>query len=674
MNRICRSILLVILCGLLLLASACRKKSADDASTVSKDSLLRIVVMDPLAAHLACACVDGFAQRSYPHLAEFLSARLERETTVIFGENLPDIVSLHPGTVHLIIGKQSLVLFDAEEAGIPVRPIAMLTDKSGSTGVTGLFVVRQNDPAKTLADLKGRKILFGPKWETEKNAAAVLALKSAGVPANNPLQTRPSCNGTALDVVENVADAGVISSYAMALLEGCDTIDKGSLRVIAETIQTPFITVFATDTVDPETQQAITDALFAVKTDKELLVRMESKNGFVGLGPQAKAESGWADWRGPGRHAINNLTPADLPEQPTFLWRHPMTGMGLAGIAATDEYVVVPDKSEDGTEDIFRCLDAQTGKQIWTIEYPAPEDLEYSNSPRANPVISDGKVYLLGAFGDLLCARIDTGEIVWQKNITAEFGANLPSWGMSATPLLVDDKLIVNPGAPDASLVALNPGTGAVIWKSPGPPAAYASFIVATFGGVRQIVGYDVISAGGWLPDTGERIWTLSPKEDSDFNVPTPVNVGGKLLLATENNGTRLYDFGPDGKIIPKPVADNLDLLTDCSTPVVINNLVFGGAYDKLLCLDLNNKLETAWSIEDKVFDDYYSLIANSKHVLATTVSGYMVLFEADKTQYKEKARLKILEDSEIFSHPALMPGKIYIRSHTEICCIELDN
>lgn len=292
MNRICKNILLVILCGFLSLASACRKKSADDASTVSKDSPLRIIVMDPLAAHLACACVDGFAQRSYPHLSEFLSARLERPTTVIFGENLPDIVNLHPGKVHLIIGKQSLVLFDAEEAGIQVRPIAMLTDKNGSTGVTGLFVVRQNDPAKTLADLKGRKILFGPKWETEKNAAAVLTLKAAGVPVAKPLQTRPSCNGAALDVVENAADAGVISSYSMPLLEGCDAIDKGSLRVIAETMETPFITVFATDAVDPKTQQAITDALFAVKNDKELLRRMESKNGFVGLKPQAKEQGG----------------------------------------------------------------------------------------------------------------------------------------------------------------------------------------------------------------------------------------------------------------------------------------------------------------------------------------------------------------------------------------------
>ena len=390
--------------------------------------------------------------------------------------------------------------------------------------------------------------------------------------------------------------------------------------------------------------------------------------------PQTKTGSGWVDWRGPNRHAISDLTPNSLPEKPTFLWRHPMTGMALAGIAATDEYVVVPDKSEDRTLDIFRCFDAQTGKQLWTIEYPAPEDLEYSNSPRANPVISDGNVYLLGAFGDLSCARIDSGEIVWQKNIVTEFGAKLPSWGMSATPLLTDGKLIVNPGAPDASLVALNPRTGAVIWKSPGPPAAYASFIVATFGGVRQIVGYDVTSAGGWLPDTGKRIWTLSPGEEGDFNVPTPVEVEGKLLLATENNAVRLYDFGPDGKINPEPVAENFDLLTDCSTPVVVNDLVFGGAYNDLLCLDLKNGLKTAWSVVDRVFGDYYTLIADSKHVLATTVSGYMVLFEADKTQYKEKARLKVLEENEIFSHPALMPGKLYIRSHKEICCIELDN
>src|SRR5207244_7778620 len=123
-----------------------------------------------------------------------------------------------------------------------------------------------------------------------------------------------------------------------------------------------------------------------------------------------------------------------------------------------------------------------------------------------------------------------------KKNILREFGAELVRWGMSASPLIVDGKLIVNPGAKKAAIVALDPADGKLVWQAPGKPAAYASFIAGRFGGIEQIVGYDAISLGGWDPATGRRLWFLFPPERGDFNVPTPVDLGGKLLLATENN------------------------------------------------------------------------------------------------------------------------------------------
>ena len=125
---------------------------------------------------------------------------------------------------------------------------------------------------------------------------------------------------------------------------------------------------------------------------------------------------------------------------------------------------------------------------------------------------------------------------------------------------MVGDSLIVNPGAPEASLVALGLYTGEVIWKTPGGPPGYGSLIVGTFGGVRQIVGYDADSLGGWDPNTGQRLWTLAPEKKGDYNVPTPVNVFGQLLVATENNGTRLYDFDSQGRILPVPVAQTREL------------------------------------------------------------------------------------------------------------------
>ena len=97
----------------------------------------------------------------------------------------------------------------------------------------------------------------------------------------------------------------------------------------------------------------------------------------------------------------------------------------------------------------------------------------------------DGKAYLLGAFGELRCVSVSDGSTVWQRDLPREFHAKLATWGMCATPLLVDDLLILNPGGADASLVALECATGKTRWATPGAPAAYAAFICGEFGGRR---------------------------------------------------------------------------------------------------------------------------------------------------------------------------------------------
>jgi len=638
---------------------------------------LRVVVMDPLADRLACACVQGYAQRKYDQLAEFLAKRLARPVQVTYGVSLTIAQTEQPGRIDLIIGKQSAVLSDAAARGLRVRPIARLTDKQGSPDLTGLFVVRDDDAARTIADLKGRRLLLGPREEDEKHAAVLAALDAASVPRPAELTTAPDCAAAALAVLEQQADAAVISSYAFPLLEGCKTIPKGALRVIGQTGPVPFVTVCATPAVDGAAEQAVVAALLAVGRDRALLRAMESKDGFVRVAPPpasapvADASAAWTDWRGPGRDGLSPQVPARLPATATYLWRKPLTRVGLSGVVATARYVIVADKSADERRDIFRCLAAESGQQLWGLEYDAPGSLDYSNSPRATPVIRDGLVYLLGALGHLHCVELETGKIVWKRNLIADFGAKLVTWGMCSTPLVVDDKLIVNPGAAEASLVALERRTGAVVWKSPGAPAAYASFIVGTFGGVRQIVGYDAESLGGWDPQTGRRLWRLEP-EEGDFNVPTPVNVGGRLLVSTENNRTRLYGFDAQGQIEPKPLAISRDLRPDSSTPVVVDGLVFGCTRG-LFCLDVNDGLRTCWSADDPGYDDYVSLIGGNGRVLIMTTGGELLLVRTDRERYTLESRLRIFAEADVWSYPALVGDRLYVRNKTEIVCLRLD-
>jgi outer membrane protein assembly factor BamB len=243
---------------------------------------------------------------------------------------------------------------------------------------------------------------------------------------------------------------------------------------------------------------------------------------------------------------------------------------------------------------------------------------------------------------------------------------------MCSTPLLADDLLIVNPGAPHASLVALCRYTGETIWQTPGEGPAYGSSILGTFGGVRQIVGHDATSLAGWDPDTGRRLWTLQPPRKGDFNVPTPVNIDGRLLVATENNGARLYSFDDRGRILPTPVAQNPRFAPDTSTPVVIGGLVFGCSRG-LVCLDLGADLQTRYRAEaNGLFNDHVTLIAGNGHVLAITSAGELVLLKATRDAFTPVARLRLFEDTEVWSHPALLGDRLYVRTMKDICCIQL--
>lgn len=655
----------------LALAGCEKSKPVEDQTSRT----LNIVVMDPLCDRLACDCVLGYAQRKYDLLGGFLEKQLNQKVWIRYGESLAEILRVNPGRVDLVIGKSSVVEYDVAKTGTSVHPIAALTDKAGTTKLTGLFVVRGDDKAKKIADLNGYKIMFGPEWETEKSTAAINALKLNGVSIPENRTRTTTCNASALAVIENDADAAVISSYALALLEGCDTIDKGRLKVIGKTAEVDFITVFAADELSPDDRDKIVRALLAVKSNGQLLKRMESLNGFIQVDQKAERNdhtTTWPDWRGPNRDSVSSDTPVELPQKANFLWRQPLTGLGLSGIAATKKYIIVADKDKKKELDIFRCLNADTGNEIWNLTYPAAGDMDYSNSPRANPVIHRGMVYTLGAFGDLHCVDLETGGIIWKKNIFKDFGAELLSWGSCSAPLITDDKIIINPGSPNASVVALDIHNGQVVWKTPGQIAAYASFIVGTFGNVRQVIGYDAISAGGWDIKTGKRLWKLIPPEDYDFNVPTPVNVDGKLLLTTENNGTRLYGFSDDGKIIPEPLAKNNALSPDSQTPVVLDGLAFGSYNGKLFCMDVKDDLKTLWSQQQDAFYEYQTLIAGNGHVLITTLEGRLMLIEVNRDHYSLKSRLKLFEDTEVWSHPALVGKRMYIRNDKEICCVLL--
>lgn len=249
-----------------------------------------IVVMDPMAAPLACDCVQGYAQRKYERLADHLSEQTGKKVRVVWSESLTKALEEEAkGKAHLVIGKDSVIRHDAKKSQRGLIPMAQLTDMQGSVMQRGLFVVLKDDPAVTLLDIEGYSILWGPEDCDEKSEAPRRTLKELEIDVADGNE----CASCSIAAKQLAADGlakkqvAVISSYAAPLLEGCGTIQKGDLRIIGDSEEVPFISVFADASMAKLDQDAIVRALVHMKSP-EMLAALETKEGFVLYGSQKK--------------------------------------------------------------------------------------------------------------------------------------------------------------------------------------------------------------------------------------------------------------------------------------------------------------------------------------------------------------------------------------------------
>jgi outer membrane protein assembly factor BamB len=248
----------------------------------------------------------------------------------------------------------------------------------------------------------------------------------------------------------------------------------------------------------------------------------------------------------------------------------------------------------------------------------------------------------------------------------------MPHWGYSGSPLIVDGKLIVQPGGAEASIVALDPATGDVIWETPGRKAAYAGLIVARIHGTTQLIGCDEESFGGWDAANGRRLWKIVPEISGDFFAPTPVLLGQHLLLAGENNGARLHAFDAKGVLLPKSRAREEALAPDAHTPVFAGGRIIGLGGD-FCCLDAPT-LKPIWSVREPEMGTYASMISDGRaRVLTLSEKGMLFLHDFTKVAPVELARVRVCPSSaHVLSHPALVGKRLYLRLAEEVVCLEL--
>ncbi|HEV3204038.1 MAG TPA: PQQ-binding-like beta-propeller repeat protein, partial [Gemmataceae bacterium] len=215
---------------------------------------------------------------------------------------------------------------------------------------------------------------------------------------------------------------------------------------------------------------------------------------------------------------------AKFPEKgPKVRWRTSIGG-GYSGPAVAGNRVFITDRvlgldirnPDDpfgrrpvpGTERIL-CLDDQNGETIWKHEYECIYEIAYPAGPRTTPVVRDGKVYSVGAMGNLFCLEAATGKVIWEKNFPKDYDIPVPMWGFAGHPLLEGDMLICLVGGKGSVVVAFHKDTGKELWRalSANEPG-YSPPMIFSVGGKRQLIIWHPEAVNGLEPETGKVYWS----------------------------------------------------------------------------------------------------------------------------------------------------------------------
>jgi outer membrane protein assembly factor BamB len=374
---------------------------------------------------------------------------------------------------------------------------------------------------------------------------------------------------------------------------------------------------------------------------------------------------------GPHRNATLtdiHINPDWDQHPPKLLWRKSV-GEAWSAFAVFKEFAITQEQHDD--DEAVVCYDLLTGQEKWRHE----DTTRFQNplagiGPRATPTIVDNRVYTLGATGILNCLDLSTGQKVWSRNILKDTQANVPEWGLSGSPLILNDKVIVSPGGPNnQSLMAYHKNTGEIIWGGGNKQAGYSSPSLATVAQTDQILIFNNRQVAGHDPVSGQLLWQHPWPNSQHVAQPVPISddrlfvssgygVGSQLIQITQND---------PGQFSATTLWKNNRLKAKFTNVVHKDGYIYGLDDGILVCLDI----ETGQRKWKRGRYGHGQLILVEDLLLIQTEHGDVVLVEATPEDHKERARFPAL-DSRTWNNPTFAAPYLLVRNDREAACYEL--
>jgi outer membrane protein assembly factor BamB len=421
----------------------------------------------------------------------------------------------------------------------------------------------------------------------------------------------------------------------------------------------------------------------------------------------------WPQWLGPQRDSVwreKGIVQTFPSGGPPVVWRAEI-GSGYSGPAVAKGRVYLFDhqfaKASDKPTNAFErgsipgverivCLDADSGKVLWLHEYNCPYTVSYPAGPRTTPLVNRGKVFSLGAEGNLSCLDAATGKVVWARDFKVDYNVKTPMWGFAGNPLLDGDKLICLAAGSNSTVVALDKGTGHEIWRAlSAREPGYCSPVIFKAGGVRQLIVWHPESVNSLDPETGKVYWSLPSSQTirAGMTIPTPRKMDDLLFLTCFYNGSWMLRL--DGS---KPAATtawqskrvsekNTDALHSVlSTPFLEDGYIYGTcSYGQLRCLKASDG-ERIWETFNAATLDGKEMrwanafiVKNQDRFFLFSEKGDLIIARLTPKGYEEISRAHVIEPDNrdagrevVWSHPAFAHRRMYARNDHEIICVNL--
>jgi len=405
----------------------------------------------------------------------------------------------------------------------------------------------------------------------------------------------------------------------------------------------------------------------------------------------------WPQWRGPQRDGIwretgivKTLSQEDLKVR----WRVPISG-GYSGPTIAEGRVYVTDRVVDPRqlERVF-CFDWETGETIWSFKYPCEyRSVGYGIGPRASVSVHGGLAYSLGSMGHLHCFDAVTGNVRWKRDLNADYGIRMLTWGIASAPLIEDELLIVQVGGRDgACIVAFDRTTGEEVWKSLDDPPSYSAPIIIDQAGKRVLVCWTGGSVAGLNPQTGEVYWVVPWKPyRMVIAVASPAVKDNMLLFSTFYDGARLLSATQDRLDIEElwHRRGESELKTDAiqsiiSTPLIQGEYIYGvDSYGELRCLELMTG-NRVWEDLSAVPKSRWSTIhftPQGDRVWMFTERGELLISKLSPEGMEVISRVQLIEPTRgqlnrrggvCWAHPGYAYKHIFVRNDEELICVSL--